>query len=138
MWALLEPLPDLRLPYALKPLAHPLERGLPLAAHKGLLGLWNAVPLRDAQESGAEDALLFWPDGTLVETAIASIALEMEGELWLPPHEGRVASLAERMDLPIWAGDRPRRLQPFTTVDLGRGQLWCFNAVRGIWPGTLL
>ncbi len=138
IWALLEPIPVAPQPYRLKPMIHPLGRPLPLSSHKGLLGLWNSAPLREAQDHGAEDALLHWSDGVLVETAIASIALEVEGELWLPPVEGRVASLAERLDLPEWAGKRTRSVQAFRVKDLDRGQLWCFNAVRGIWPGTLL
>lgn len=138
VWALLEPIPVVAQPYHLKLMPHPLGSPLPLAPHKGLLGLWNAAPLREAQVQGAEDALLHWPDGALVETAIASITLEVGGELWLPPMEGRVASLAERLDLPEWAGARTRRFHAFHAQDLRRGQLWCFNAVRGIWPATLL
>lgn len=138
VWALLEPLPATPHPYLVKALPHPLKQGHPFAPHKGLLGLWSTPALEAAHAAGAADALLFWPDGTLVETAIASIALEVEGELWLPPSEGRVASLAERLDLPEWAGPRPRRVRAFNLKDLEAGQLWCFNAVRGVWPGTLL
>jgi branched-subunit amino acid aminotransferase/4-amino-4-deoxychorismate lyase len=140
LWALLEPLMEPPNPYRLRLLPHPLETPSrhPLAPHKGLMGVWNAAPLEEAKSAGAHDALLFWPDGTLAETAIASIALEMGEELWLPPAEGRVASLAERLDLPEWAGSRKLRIQAFTAEDLHRGRLWCFNAVRGVWPGTLL
>jgi len=140
LWALLEPLPELLSPYRLHLMPHPhgIPSRQPLAPHKGLLGIWNTAPLDEAKAAGAHDALLFWPDGTLVETAIASIALEVDGELWLPPLEGRVASLAERLDLPEWAGARKIRIQAFDAAELHRGQLWCFNAVRGVWPGTLL
>lgn len=140
LWALLEPLPKTPSPYRLRLMPHPLETPArhPLAPHKGLLGVWNRAPLEEANSVGAHDALLFWPDGTLVETAIASIALEVGDELWLPPPEGRVASLAERLDLPEWAGARKIRIQPFSATELDRGRLWCFNAVRGVWPGTLL
>lgn len=140
LWALLEPLPELSSPYRLRLMPHPhgVPSRHPLAPHKGLLGVWNAAPLNGAKAAGAHDALLFWPDGTLVETAIASIALEADGELWLPPLEGRVASLAERLDLPEWAGQRKIRIQAFDATELHRGQLWCFNAVRGVWSGTLL
>lgn len=140
VWALLEPLPETPSPYHLKLAPHPLETamGHPLAPHKGLMGTWNAGPLNRAKAAGAEDALLFWPDGTLVETAIASIALEVDGSLWVPPLAGRVASLAERLDLPEWAGSRDIRMKAFQAADLRRGRLWCFNAVRGVWPGTAL
>lgn len=139
LWALMEPFVALPSPYRVRIAPHPLGApGLhPLAPHKGLMGSWNLEALRSAQAIGAEDALLYWPGGTLVETAIASIALETGGELWLPPLEGRVASLAERLDVPVWAGEKPIRIQAFQAADLERGQLWCFNAVRGIWPGTL-
>lgn len=139
-WALLEPPAHLPSPYLLKPLPHPLQAPgrHPLAPHKGLLGVWNAMPLSEAKAAGAHDALLFWPDGTLVETAIASIALEREDGILLPPKEGRVASLAERLDLPEWAGTKPIRIEAFGAAELERGRLWCFNAVRGIWPGTPL
>ena len=140
LWALLEALPETPSPYRLKLMPHPLETPSrhPLAPHKGLMGIWNSGPLNEAKAVGSDDALLFWPDGVLVETAIASIALEVDGELWLPPLEGRVASLAERLDLPEWAGSRAIRIQPFRAGDLSRGRLWCFNAVRGVWPGTPL
>lgn len=118
---------------------HPLggPGGHPLAAHKGLTGAWGQEALSRARAAGADDALLVWPDGTLAETGLAGIALEVEGELWLPPPEGRVASLAERLDLPGWAGSRPLRVRPFREEDLARGRLWCLNALRGIWPGGL-
>lgn len=140
LWGLLEPLPELPSPYRLRLTPHPhgIPSREPLAPHKGLLGVWNTAPLDGAKATGAHDALLFWPDGTLVETAIASVALEVDGELWLPPLEGRVASLAERLDLPEWAGTRKIRIRAFDAADLHRGRLWCFNAVRGIWPGMLL
>ncbi len=137
LWAMLEALPETPSPYGLHLSPHPLgaPSSHPLSPHKGLTGPWGAAMLREARAVGADDALCFWPDGTLVETAIASIALEVEGELWLPPLEGRVASLAERLDLPEWAGSRTIRIQAFRAEDLHRGQLWCFNAVRGVWPG---
>lgn len=140
LWAWLEPLPETPDPYRLRLTPHPMGRPLdhPLAPHKGLTGFWDAAVLKTVQAGGAEDALLVWPDGTLAETAIAAIALEVEGALWLPPLEGRVASLAERLDLPAWAGRRTLRTQPFGAADLARGRLWCFNAVRGVWPGTPL
>lgn len=140
VWALLEPPAPMPSPYLLKPLPHPLQAPdrHPLAPHKGLLGIWNTAPLNEAKAAEAHDALLFWPEGPLVETAIASIALERDGVILLPPREGRVASLAERLDLPGWAGPRQIRIEAFGLADVAQGQLWCFNAVRGIWPGTLL
>lgn len=140
LWAWLEPLPGTPDPYRLRLHPHPLgsPSGHPLAPHKGLLGFWGARTLQAVQAGGADDALLHWPDGTLAETAIASIALEVGGELWLPPREGRVASLAERLDLPAWAGGRALRIRAFRAGDLERGELWCFNAVRGVWLGRPL
>ena len=138
VWALLEPLPELPSPYRLAALPHPHGKPHTLAPHKGLLGIWNLGSLAEAKALGADDALLFWPDGVLAETAIAAIAMEVEDELWLPPLEGRVASLAERLDFPVWAGARNIHTRAFTLEDLRRGRLWCFNAVRGVWPGGLL
>ncbi|HTL97574.1 MAG TPA: aminotransferase class IV, partial [Holophagaceae bacterium] len=138
VWALLEPVPDTPSPYRLAPLPHPQERPHPLAPHKGLLGTWNLDLLREAEARGADDALLFRPGGVLVETAIAALALEVADAFWLPLSEGRVASLAERLEFPEWAGAKPVRTRAFTLDDLSQGHLWCFNAVRGIWPGTPL
>ena len=138
VWALLEPLPETPSPYRLAPLPHPQEQPHPLSPHKGLLGTWNLDLLRAAKAMGAEDALLIRPGGCLVETAIASIALEAGGAFSLPPLEGRVASLAERLEFPAWAGTTPVRRRAFTLDDLREGRLWCFNAVRGIWPAALL
>lgn len=138
VWALLEPLPETPQPYRLIALPHPHGSPHPLAPHKGLLGVWNLALLQQAQAAGADDALLQWSDGTFAETAIASIALERDGELWLPPAQGRVASLGERLEFAPWAGARPVRCRAFDAGDLAGGQLWCFNAVRGIWPGTLV
>ncbi|HET8715663.1 MAG TPA: aminotransferase class IV [Holophagaceae bacterium] len=137
--AQLEPVPLTPIPYRLKLLPHPLggPDRQPLAPHKGLTGAWGQAALAEARSAGADDALLAWPDGTLAETGLAGIALEVDGALWLPPPEGRVASLAERLDLPAWAGARPLRTRPFDAGDLARGQLWCFNALRGVWPGQL-
>ncbi|HEU4952707.1 MAG TPA: aminotransferase class IV [Holophagaceae bacterium] len=137
--ALLEPLPETPSPYRLQLQPHPLggPGAHPLAAHKGLTGAWGQEAVLRARTAGADDALLAWPDGTLAETGLAGIALEVDGELWIPPPEGRVASLAERLDLPAWAGSRPLRVRAFRVEDLAWGRLWCFNALRGVWPGHL-
>ena len=135
--ARIEAIPGTREPYRLQLRPHPLGSpgSVPLARHKGLTGAWGAASARAAREAGFSDALLHWEDGTLVETGIASIALERGGELFLPPPDGRVASLAERLDLPSWA--RHRGLVPVTRAfragDLAGGRLWCFNALRGFW-----
>jgi branched-subunit amino acid aminotransferase/4-amino-4-deoxychorismate lyase len=115
------------------PLGDPADQ--PLAPHKGLTGAWGAALMAEARRRGAADALLHWPDGTLVETAIASIGLERHGALRVPPAEGRVASLAERLDLPAWAGDRGLSIEvrAFSLADAAEGRLWCFNALRGFW-----
>ena len=140
--ARLEPLPSAVEPYRLIRLAHPLSsrRQDPLLVHKGLAGTWSSSVLALAQAQGAADALLCWPDGTVGETAIAAIALELGRELVLPPLEGRVASLAERLDLPAWATARALQIThgPLPFEAIFEGRLWCLNAVRGIWPGTLL
>ncbi len=140
--ARLEPLPDTPSPYRLVPTHHPLNEGRadPKAPHKGLSGAWSTAMRAEAQRLGGEDALLLWPDGTLAETAIAAVGLEVDGVLLLPPPEGRVASLAERLDLPAWAAGRGLRIEvvAIPRPRVVEGQLWCLNALRGIWPASLL
>ena len=137
----LEPLPETPEPYRLAPLRHPGGdlRGNPLARHKGLSGPWRPGVLAEARTRGADDALLLWPEGTLAETAIAALALEVGGVLALPPPEGRVASLAEALDLPAWAAARglAMRWESLHLDQVADGRLWCLNAVRGIWPAIL-
>lgn len=140
--ALLEPLPLAPSPCRLAPLPHPMGdlRRHPLAAHKGLSGPWRPAVLAEARRLGAEDGLLLWPDGTLAETAIAAVALEQEGALILPPSEGRVASVAERLDLPAWAEARglALRWESISMAGCAGARIWCLNALRGVWPATLL
>lgn len=139
--ALLEPLPAVPRPYRLKVLPHPLgsRRAEALLPHKGLAGPWSQAVLAEARQAGAEDALLLWPDGTLAETAIAAVGLERDGVLALSPPQGRVASLAERLDLPAWARERGLRIEVAARVlpPAREGRLWCMNALRGIWPAEL-
>ncbi len=139
--ALLEPLPAVPRPYRLKALPHPLgaQREEALLLHKGLAGPWSQAVLAEARQAGAEDALLLWPDGTLAETAIAAVGLERDGVLAMPPAQGRVASLAERLDLPAWARERGFRIEVAarSLPALRDGRLWCMNALRGIWPAEL-
>ena len=139
--ARLEPLPVTPDPYRLAPMPHPRGdlRGDALARHKGLSGPWRQPALAEARSRGAQDALLFWPDGTVAETAIAALALEAGGTLFLPPPEGRVASLAEALDLPAWAEARglALRQKPIPLAEAAGACLWCLNAVRGIWPAML-
>ncbi len=142
VFARLEALPGPLRPCRLVPMAHPLAEGRsdPAAPHKGLSGPWAALAWAEAHRRGGEDALLLWPDGTLAETAIAAVGLELDGLFLLPPPEGRVASLAERLEVPSWAAGRGLRIDqaaiPLTRVPKGR--LWCMNALRGIWPAILL
>ncbi|NWJ39549.1 MAG: aminotransferase class IV [Geothrix sp.] len=139
--ARLEPLPTVLHPYRLRVLPHPLQarRGDAAIVHKGLAGPWNQAVLSAAREAGAEDALLLWSDGTLAETAIASVALERGEFLIVPPPLGRVASLAERLDLPDWARARELRIEvgSLPLASAREGRLWCMNALRGIWPAVL-
>lgn len=140
--ARLEPLPRPPSPCRLVPLPHPMKEGRsdPRAPHKGLLGPWGSAVLKAAHQLGADDALLLWPDGTLAETAIAAVGLELKGTFQLPPTEGRVASLAERLDLPDWASQRGLRIDvaPLPLSQVPNGHLWCLNALRGIWPAILV
>jgi branched-subunit amino acid aminotransferase/4-amino-4-deoxychorismate lyase len=140
--ARLEPLPRAPSPFRLAPMPHPMGdlRPQPLARHKGLSGPWRPEALAGARQRGAEDALLLWPDGTLAESTIATVALERQGALILPPPPGRVASVAERLDLPAWAEARgwALHISPIALGDCEGGQLWCLNALRGLWPATLL
>lgn len=137
-----EALPAPPSPCRLVALPHPAGdlRSDPLARHKGLSGSWRPPAREAARRLGAEDALLLWPDGTLAETPIATVALERSGLLLLPPPEGRVAGLTERLDLPAWAEARGWRLReaPLTPAECAEGRLWCMNALRGLWPATLL
>jgi hypothetical protein len=71
---------------------------------------------------------------------MAAVGIELGGVLWMPPPEGRVASLAECLELPAWAQSRGLQIE---TAELHpslalEGQLWCMNALRGFWPATLL
>ena len=140
--ARLEPLPAPPQPYRLAVMAHPLgaRRADPLVPHKGLSGPWWVEVLGAVRPLGVEDALLLWPDGTLAETAIASVGVELAGTLTLPPAQGRVASLAERLDLPSWAETRHLKLvvAGMSLAQARQGQVWCMNALRGIWPAMLL
>lgn len=139
--ARLEPLPAVPDSYRLKVLPHPLRelRQDVAIVHKGLAGPWGQAVLVAARASGAEDALLLWDDGTLAETAIASVALEQGGTLLVPPPQGRVASLAERLDLPGWASARGLRIEvaDISVPSVVGGRLWCMNALRGFWLASL-
>ncbi len=138
----LEAMPDPHPPYRLIPLPHPLGdvRDNPRAAHKGILGAWDIQVRNQAYESQAEDALLLWPEGTLAETAIASIGLQVGGDFFLPPSEGRVESLTEALELPQWASTHGFALQrrPIALTEVSGGQLWCMNALRGLWQAEVV
>lgn len=134
----LESLPAVVQPYTLHPMAHPLTEACrgPLAAHKGCLGPWHRQALAEARACGASDALLLDSDRFLVESAIAAIG-RLEGRrLTTPPPAGRVRSIAELRDLPRWADERGWELisAPISLQEARLGQLWCFNALRGLWP----
>lgn len=140
--ARLEPLPAAPDPCRLAPMPHPMggRRQDPILTHKGLAGPWGAVLLAQVRPLGAQDALLQWPDGTLAETTLASVGIETGGFLLIPPPQGRVASLTERLDLPGWARSRGLQVEvaELRLSMLSTGSLWCMNALRGFWPATLL
>ncbi len=70
---------------------------------------------------------------------VALLAYAPGDRLLLPPPEGRVASLAERLDLPDWAAAQGLQLaQAPISLEMARqGQVWCLNALRGVWPALL-
>ena len=137
--ATVESLPPTPNPYRLRPLPHPLPPH-PEGRRKGLDGPWSRLLLAEAQASGADDALLRWPDGTLAETAIAAVVLERNGEALVPPRGGRVLSLGELHLLPPWARARDLRVREcaLRLEDLTSGTLWCLNLVRGLWQAESL
>jgi branched-subunit amino acid aminotransferase/4-amino-4-deoxychorismate lyase len=140
--ARLEALPFAQQPYRLAVMPHPLgdRQTDPTVCHKGLAGSWAIEVLAAARRLGGDDALLQWPDGTLAETAIASVGVEAAGVLTVPPPLGRVTSLTERLELPDWAESRGLRIEmnPLFLLSAQEGRIWCMNALRGIWPATLL
>lgn len=140
--ARLEAIPVLVPSYRLIPMPHPLGdiRGNERAPFKGLLGLWDLQALDQARKRHAEDALFFWPDGTIAETAIASIGLRIVDHLFLPPLEGRVASITESVELPLWALGHTLQVQrrPITLNEVINGQLWCMNSLRGLWQAEIV
>ena len=121
---------------------HPLGdiRGNAMAAHKGLLGAWDIQARNHAQEMLADDALLLWPDGTVAETTIAAIGLQVNDILFLPPPEGRISSITEAFDLPLWAISHGLHVQhrPIRLDEVSGGQLWCMNAARGLWQAEVV
>ena len=140
----LEAIPDRFSSCRLLPMPHPLGdiRGDAKATLKGLLGAWDIQARNEAHahESLADDALLFWPDGTLAETSIAAIGLQLNDKLLLPPLEGRVSSITEAFALPLWAMAHEFAVQrrPIRLDEVSGGQLWCMNAVRGLWQAEVV
>lgn len=137
----LGPLPLTVQPYRLLVMEHPLalRRSDPATTHKGLCGPWSTQVLAAATQQGTQDALLVWPDGSLAETAIAAIGLEIEGVFLVPAPEGRVASVFEALALPAWAASMGYRIcrGPISRDRIKDGNIWCMNALRGIWPATV-
>lgn len=123
-------------------MAHPLGdiRGDAIAMLKGLLGAWDIRARNHAHESLADDALLLWPDFTIAETTIAAIGLQLNDKLLLPPLEGRVSSITEAFELPLWAMSHGLVIQrrPIRLEEVSSGQLWCMNAVRGLWQAEVV
>ncbi len=138
----LEAMADHNPPFRLQAMPHPLGdlRGDARAILKGLLGPWDILARNRAHQRLAEDALLLWPDGTIAETTIAAIGLELDGKLLMPPPEGRVSSIAEAFDLPFWARSRGLVVEPrpIRLNEVPGGQLWCMNAVRGLWQAEVV
>ncbi len=138
----LEALPEPIWPYRLVPMPHPLGevRNDDRSALKGILGPWNLDVLSAAHQGGAEDSLLLWPDGTVAETAIAACAILRGKELVLPPLQGRVRSIAESLDLPGWADAKGWEVlhAPIGLEEIHGGQLWCMNALRGLWQAEVV
>lgn len=123
-------------------MAHPLGdiRDNEKAAHKGLLGTWDIQMRNLALERRADDVLLLWPDGSIAETTFAAVGLQIQNRLLLPPPEGRVSSITEAVELPLWAMAHGLAIQqrPLALDEVSTGQLWCMNAVRGLWQAEVV
>lgn len=138
----LEAIPDPFVSCRLLAMPHPMGdiRGDAKAALKGILGTWDIQARNQAHEKPADDALLLWPDGTLAETSIAAIGLQLNDKLLLPPLEGRVSSITEAFELPLWAISKGLSVQrrPIRLDEVSGGQLWCMNALRGLWQAEVV
>lgn len=140
--ARLEDLPDQPPSFRLLPMAHPLGdvRENVRATFKGLMGAWDIRARNLARAGLADDALLLWPDDLVAETTMAAIGLQLDGELVLPLLDGRVSSITEAISLPLWASSRGLavRHRPIRLDEVSGGQLWCMNAVRGLWQAEVV
>ena len=138
----LEAIPEHFSNFQLLTMPHPLGdiRADSMAAHKGLLGTWDIQARNRAQAMLADDSLLLWPDGTIAETSIATLGLQLRDKLLLPPLEGRVAGITEAIELPFWAMSRGLEVKhrPIHLDEVSGGQLWCMNAVRGLWQAEVV
>jgi branched-subunit amino acid aminotransferase/4-amino-4-deoxychorismate lyase len=138
----LEALPEAFATYRVLTEIHPLGdiRSNGKATLKGLLGTWDMQARHHAREKAADDSLLLWPDGTLAETTIAAIGLQLNKRLVLPPLAGRVASIAEAVELPLWARIHGLAIErrPIRLEEVSAGQLWCMNALRGLWQAEVV
>jgi branched-subunit amino acid aminotransferase/4-amino-4-deoxychorismate lyase len=139
----LEAIPDPAPSYRLVAMNHPLgdlRADARATTLKGLLGTWDIQTRNHARDNLADDALLLWPDGTVAETTIAAIGLQLQNELFLPPPEGRISSITEAAELALWAKERGlvRKHRPIHFDEIATGQLWCMNALRGLWQAEVV
>ena len=138
----LESLPEVISPYHLRPMEHPLGdlRKDEASAFKGLKGAWDFEVRQIVLANGADDALLLWPDGSIAETALAAVGMQKGQRMVLPPPEGRVKSIAEAWDLPLWTRSQGLRIEysPLHLDEVSGGLLWCMNAVRGVWQAEVV
>lgn len=116
-------MPEARPP--LRAITTPDRRG-PLAAHKTLNYLPNVLALRQAEESGRDEAI-FAQEGMLLEGTASNLVGLADGELHTPPLDGRVLPGTTRRALLETGALREGNLPVDST-----GPLYCVNSVRGV------
>lgn len=127
----LTPLPH---PLRARLAAHPIDPGNPFLYHKTTLRRTYETALAEAD--GADEALLFNPDGEWTEFTIGNLFLQIDRTLYTPPLRCGLLPGRLRMEL-LQAGKAEERV--LTLNDLAHASaLFLGNSVRGLLPVTLL
>lgn len=115
-------------------IGHPEPFFSPMARHKSFAYVFFARAREEAEKKGADEALIFAPDGAVLEGSFSSLLLFSEGSILVPQGPSLPGVTRKKLLLHLENQGWPVERRKLFMEDLKKGDfLFCCSSLRGPW-----